>query len=216
MQNSSFGAVARWRVLGSSVAGALAMLAGHQVCGQIVLTAGTWSMPTETTLSIDFFVLNAGAPVTVEGLDFFVETPAGTGPKIQSVDLVTGTAFASDNFGGNNPDTADNTPNSQYVSVVQSPSVAGSPMLATGSTKVATVVFSSVGVNPADYTLLLKGTILGTTDYTVPVPGTFPGQLGITVNNGNITVTPVPEPVEMALGTGLILVAFGAWRRFRA
>ncbi len=214
MQNSFFGfGVARWRALGSSVAGALALLAGHPVCGQIVLTTGTWTLPTESTLSIDFFVLNIGAPVAVEGLDFYVETPAGTGPKIQSVDLVTGTPFASDNFGGNSAFPG-NTINSQYYTVLQNPGVSGNPMLATGSTKVATVVFSSVGVSPGDYALLLKNTGLGTTDYTVP--GTF-DPLGITVINGDILVTgaAVPEPVEMALGTGLVLVAFGAWRRIR-
>jgi len=201
---------ARWRALGSSVLGAIALLAGQRVSAQIVLTAGTWSMPTASTLSVDFFVQNSGAAVAIEGLDFYVDTPAGTGPTIQSVDLITGTPFAGDNTGAT--PYSGNTANSQYFAIVQNPGVGGIPQLATGSTKVATVVFNSAGVSANDYALLLKNTALGTTDYTVP--GTF-DPLGITVNNGTITVTAVPEPAEMAVAAGLTLVAFGAWRRIR-
>jgi len=186
--------------------------------GQVVLTVGTIDVPAESAAySIDLFVNNtSGAPVAVASLDFGIAT-AEAGPKIGTVDLLTGTVFASDNNGVFAYVEGDHGKGYALTEAPPSgPNPLGNIFLPTGLTKIATVSFNTVGISPGVYTLSLTGSggSLPDTDYSIP--SSF-DPLGMSVFNGslNVTAAPVPEPEEMALGSVVALVAWGALRRFR-
>ncbi len=97
-----------------------------------------------TPQAVSFYVNNtSGSPITVGGLDFFIElgTGSGTTPSISSVDLLTDTIFANNNE-GQHADSG-NGVQLQYYSVVYASAPA--PEIPTGSSLLATVSFVTAG-----------------------------------------------------------------------
>ena len=154
-------------------------------------------------------VNNDGAPIEVGGLDFFVEVEVA-GPRIQSVDLTTGTIFASNAVQA--PGGA-NTDHKQQYAVVSFPG----RFVPNGLSRVATLTFDTTGISVGTYFLHLSGVDFGTgpndTQYVNP---TGTSDIAITINNGNLVVVPEPSAAACLAALGCLGVAgfrLFQWRR---
>jgi hypothetical protein len=132
----------------------------------------------------------------VQGLNFYAQIADGTGPKIESVDLLAGTIFASNNTGQQNPESL---PQTLFASTTTSAgTVAADGVL-------ATLWIDTTGFNVGDGPWSLN--LVGTDDSDTDFAGVFAD-----VTNGMIDIQAVPEPATLGL---LSIGALGLLRRRR-
>ncbi|MHC1766867.1 MAG: hypothetical protein AB9869_21620 [Verrucomicrobiia bacterium] len=185
----------------------------------INLTASTFNLPAgdSETDPITLTLNNAGSALKVGSLEFYVQTDA-LGPKIASVDLVSGTIW--DGVGNTvSAIGSNNGPHWQAWGVSKTASGVGTgPEIPPGGSFIATLTFDTVGVAPGTYAFKLVGTTFdgGVTILDSKyVADTLGGEdLPINVTNGNLTV--VPEPNATLAVAGLLLGVAALARRWRA
>ena len=197
---------------GCSMAGllaalALAFLTPRVAMGSVQVDVGTQTVigNDATPQTIYLFVNNSGSPVTVGSLDFYIElgSGAGTTPSISSVDLLTGTIFASNNSG----QSADpgNESQLQFYSALKASGPSGSgPVIPTGSSQLAAISFVTAGTASGSFALSLSPTV-GTTDYFTDTSS--PTGVGLSIVNGTLDVVAVPEPSNALAAVFMVLFA---------
>ncbi len=148
-------------------------------------------------------ISNDGPPVDLGGFELLIQVADGgpgaggsiVGPRIDGVDLLTGTPFEGHALGGQFP-ALDNSPQRQFWNVVSL-----SATLGTGSDLLlATVSFDSTGLSPGTWDLSLSG-FEGANTRLLDRQGT---ALDVSIANGTLTV--VPEPAASAAIAGCLLV----------
>jgi hypothetical protein len=191
------------------------VLATLQVKAQLFLDVGNVSiLPNTPGQSVDFFVNNTtGSAVQVGGLNFNVQIGDGgaeaggttVGPTISGVDIVTGTKFEANNSGASDKGSA---PEVAFWTVSTSSGTVG---LDPGMNKIGSVTFDSTGFNSGSWTLSLGNTIGGPTTYLTSGGDPIP----ITITDGNLQLTAVPEPATIGMASGALLLGFGVFRKVR-
>jgi hypothetical protein len=179
------------------------------------LKGSIWIDLPETTILADtagqifeVWVQNDGsASIEVTGIGFNVQVsdggpPAGgsiTGPAITSVDIFTGTAFASNN---NGPSGTGSIVPQVYERGTLTDS--GTVTLPTGLSKMATVVMDTTGFKTGTFSLTLD-TRNGPAKFTTMAGDLYPGLI-----DGSVTL--VPEPVSGICCIGAILLVYAGMR----
>ncbi len=184
----------------------------------IDLTASTFNLPAgdSATDPITLTLNNAGSAVQVGSLEFYVETDA-LGPKIASVDLISGTIW--DGVGHTLSGTASNSPHWQGWNLLKTADGVGTgPEIPAGGSFIASLTFDTVGVAPGNYAFKLFGTSFdgGVNVFDSKyVADTVEGDdVPINITNGSLTV--VPEPNASLAVAGLLLGVAAVVRRWRA
>jgi len=150
--------------------------------------------PNQAGQTFEVHAVNHGDPVPVTGIGFNVQVadggvPAGgriQGPAITSVDVVTGTVFASNN---NGPSGAGSMVPQVYERGTLTSS--GSVNLPSGISKVATVVLDTTGFDSGTFTLTLN-TVNDRTHYT-----TLSGNLRPLLIDGAVTIASPPRVMRI-------------------
>ncbi len=170
--------------------------------GTLSLQGGIEAMGSSTPATLDIRVYNPGAALAIGGLDFAIEI-AADGPRIQSVDLLSGTIFQFNHMGP--IPSSSNTDHRQFYTMTKD-FFMSAPQLPTGYSKVGTITLSAAGVAPGDYTLKLDNTYFGNTVYNSPTGSPY----GLSISSGILSVSAVPEPRHYAMvaGCGLLVLAF--------
>lgn len=199
----------RWR---SAViaAGALMTLGAAQPSRAATITVGNRTLlPNTADQKIQIFVTGNES---IAGEDFYAQIGDGgtynggvnTKPVFQSVDVLTGTIFGSNNTGSGAPA---NNPTHPLI-WVDGTSTGSGTVQASGL--LATLTVDTSGVASGTFPLLLSGVASKfggfTTDLTALVNSTVT-PIPLTINNGSITVA-APEPTSLgALAvTGLLVL----------
>lgn len=191
-----------------------------------LLAAGiqSWSTHAAVNLSVDvgsnplvgntggqtvaLRLLNTGSdPLQANGLTFQLTLVGGgspSGPSITAVDLVTGTPWAS----AGSPSIAPGGSTSPAFWDLRYVFFSGSATIGANSdTLLATVTFDTTGFTSGTWSLGLDGTKYNQVGTSIEF---FPA-----LNNGEITINAVPEPVHMALPIfGGLAVLIGGVRRW--
>lgn len=193
-----------WAAL--ALAGALAAISARAAI--VIFVEDARLQADRSDQPVEVWINNDGPPLEVGGLDFFLQVGdggsavggPGSGPTIQSVDLLTGTLFEGKDFGGQFP-AQDNRAQRQFFSVISL-----SATLPTGSRqRLASITLDTTGWGPGSWELSLGSSSLVSTAL-FDWGGT---PMGAELRNGAITV--VPEP-SAAVGTGAGLLALALWR----
>jgi len=155
---------------------------------------------------------DTGSGVQVTGIGFNLQVADGgtassgsiNGPAITSVDIFSGTAFASNNNGQSG--SGQIVPQVYQIGTLTH---AGTVTIPTGISKVATVTIDTTGFSSGTFGLTLD-TLNGPTKYTTTGSDLFPALL-----DGKITLALVPEPYQFGAVTALALLGSGIWRKCR-
>jgi hypothetical protein len=178
--------------------------AGAPASAALLIDFGNQTLLPDTPgQSITVTISNDGEPVPLGGFELFLqvadggpEWPAGSisGPAMESVDLLNGTPFQNNNFGGQF-ESLDNVPQRQFWSVV------GTPTLPTGSGQLlATVTFDTTGLGSGTWDLFLAELPGAGTRLLNPLSDPY----DVAIVNGTLTV--VPEPSAGATVAGCLLL----------
>ena len=175
----------------------------------IVVLPDLTLLPNTPGQSFDIFVQNNGAEAfSVTGIGFNLQVADGgpelpgrsiDGPAISSVDIFSGTPFESNNNGLSGGSI------SPQIFERGTLTLAGTVEIATGSSKLATVVFDTTGFSSGTFTYTMD-TWNGPLKYTTTSGDVFPGLL-----DGNLAV--IPEPSEYAAAFGLACLGWVAISR---
>jgi hypothetical protein len=202
--------------IGLALVAALAygILGRDDALAQLTLSVGTPTVVgnSATPQSINLVVNNGGSPVTVGALDFYIQLGDGAGasPSISSVDLITATGFALNNSGQSSD--PNNSAQLQYFGVLKASGAPGSgAVLSSGANTIATVSFVTTGISSGSFPLSVS--VAGIGDTTYYTDALIPSALGITINNGTLYISAVPEPRQWSLLMSLGLAAFAFGRR---
>ena len=207
---------ARCGLVGMLAVVALDFLTPRVAMGALSVDVGTYTLTGDsaTPQTIYLSVNNSGSPITVGALNFYIQLGDGTGttPYISSVDLLTGTIFASNNS-GQSADSG-NLPQNQFYGVLKASGPVGSgPVIPTGLSQLATISFVTTGTPSGTFSLSF-----GSTDYFTDT--TSPVGVGLSFTPGELDLAAVPEPVNVALPIfgGLVALATGCsrWCRRKA
>jgi len=157
--------------------------------------------------TFDLYIVNNGDTLQAQGLTFRLEILGGSGLSISSLDLVTGTPWAGQ-LGS--VTIVNSLPQLWEVNVLSDFfSNKYAELGASSSTKLGTITFDTAGLGTGPWTLVFDGTKYN--------PLGNPGnEIFPTFTGGQITLTPVPEPVHVALPIfGGLAVVIGGVRRWR-
>lgn len=183
----------------------------------LFLDVGTVQVPENASgFQFEIYVNNTGdEAVEVAGLIFNLQVadsgPADrgglgsiAGPEIASVDILTGTAFASNNTG-----QFDGAGSLQFANASVTTGSGTVPLLANTLTLVATVTLDTTGFfSPGTWELRLGDTVNGSTRF---LDASAESILPI-IQNGFLVA--VPEPAGMVALTALGALAWGGARRW--
>lgn len=156
-------------------------------------------LPDQAGQTVEIYCSGGGA---FEMVDFRLRVGNGTAvpakPVIESVDLLTGTMFQTNNFGGQDDSLAEPY---HITSSVMALSEAACDGL------IATVTLDTTGLTAGSWTLALGHTGGGPTELYGLDQNFLPVLLGTTLTDGTITI--VPEPLSLGLlgsGMGMLLM----------
>lgn len=185
------------------------------------ITVGTIGLsPNTPGQTVDLFIANTGdTAFKTQGLTLRFQIDDGLGggnaPILTMVDAVNGTPWVGNLLGSQNNQTTQ----SEFWDVRLFSDFLGGQYAELGAnsvTKLATATFDTTGLTSGTWDFRLASFTLnpnpGDTKYNLFGSGIefFP-----TVNNGQISVTPVPEPVHLALPIfGSLAVLIGGARRW--
>lgn len=207
-----------WRPRAMALATLLALSAKLQAA--LILQTGAVNLqPNLAGQVIDFFVQNDSASeVLVSGLEFSLqvgdsgpgsEGGLGTvdGPNITSANLLTDTPFATDNEG-----TPANLGFPQ-LAIYSLGTGSGDPVSLPGNTssKLARVTFDTTGFASGVWSLAFGNTLNDATKYLYS-DGVVVVDVPLTITDGTLSISVVPEPGDYALAAGGSLVAFALLR----
>jgi len=170
-------------------------------------------LPNTAGQSFEVYLLNSGDPMEVNGMIFNIQVADGgpelgktiRGPAITSVDIFTGTVFASNNDG-----PRDGVSIAPQLYMRQTMTLSDTVSLPHGESKVATVYLDTTGFDSGEFTLTLN-TLNGPTRYTTLGDDFFP-EFG---DGGSVQLTVVPEPGVWAVASGIGLMLFAGLRKAR-
>jgi len=163
--------------------------------------------------TVELRLLNTGSdPLQVDGLTFqlsLVNGGGALGPSITAVDLLTGTPLA----GAGTPSIAPGGSTSPAFWDLRYVFFSGSGTIGANSdTLLATVTISTINFTSGSWGLSLDGTFYNQVGTTMEFFPTFA--------SGQINVTPVPEPVHLALpifgGLAGLIGGVRRWSRRKA
>jgi hypothetical protein len=202
------------QIMAGMLSGAL-MIMGASASAALLIDFGDQTLlPNTPGQSVAITISNDGAPVPLGAFELFIQVADGgpewaagsiPGPRIEAVNLLTGTPFESNNLGGQFG-SLDNLPQRQFWGVV------GSPTLPTGSDQLlATVTFDTTGFDAGTWDVFLTGSPLPTSRLLNPQSDPY----AVTIMNGTLTVVPEPSATATAIGCLLLsgLLARTAMRR---
>jgi hypothetical protein len=186
----------------------LAAFCAFNAQAQLTINVGNFQLlpntPDQTV------TLNVSGVSGAAALDFFVQVADGfptvpgstsNGPNITSVDIVTGTLFASNNDGGQFGAISD--PQRWYRGVLTQPNTTVS-----GSGTLATLKIDTTGFTSGSWTLNVKNVFNGQTTF---YDANF-NPIAANITDGTISI--VPEPSAYGLAMGALVIGFGFFRRF--
>lgn len=204
----------RRRLKAGMVAGAMVLGATTSPGALLIAVEDAILLPNLPGQEVRVWIDNSGPTLEIGGLDFAIQLADGgpeaggvvSGPVIQSVNLLGGTAFELHNLGGQFADV-DNQPQRQFHSVVGT-----TAKLASGTGQLlATVVLDTTGYLEGSWTLSLAGIWAVETKLLDRTGLPFESD----IRNGVIAV--VPEHGAWAwTGAALVLLLTHRWRGERA
>jgi hypothetical protein len=151
-------------------------LSGSWPAGVLIDLPEISLLPNTTNQSLDVLVENSGDPLRVTGIGFNLQVADGgpaaggliLGPAITSVDLMSGTIFASNNIGLSGSGSI--VPQIYERGTL---TASGSVSLPSGRSKLATIILDTTGFSSGTYVLTLN-TLNGPTKYTTLGSDYFP------------------------------------------
>lgn len=183
------------------------VLIANTVLGEVVVNVGDLQLaPNTPNQKRDIFVSGDGDQVF--GVDFYARIGDGItvpgGPRLTAVDVIGASGYQPTMFTGNNTGQGGEI-RSYYV--VATTTTNHDTVSATG--RLATLTFDTTGVTSGSWALSL---MTPTPDNTpMDFVDVFP-----TINNGTVSITPVPEPSTIAaLVSGGICMIGLVWTRRR-
>lgn len=215
MQRRVFSAIAILVCL-ASVAQAAAVLS----VGNVVLE------PNKAGQAVPVFITNDSAAASA-GMNLWVLVGDGgptnniTGPGVQvgpsvAIDIVTApNLFSSNNTGQGNLDPGgDFGPQGAGASTTTS---SGTVPVPAGSVRIGTLIFNTTGFAAGTWDLNMGGNNNPTSAFLSDISGTSINGLDLSVIDGSLTITAVPEPSSIVMGLFAIvgLSATAIYRRRR-
>jgi hypothetical protein len=182
------------------------LVASVAMAGQVIDVGGHYLLPNSADQWVEVSVSGGDA---VMGLNFYAQVGDGNfdglsphlGPRITSVDILTGTIFAGNNTGQSKAPEGDPDPEvySQWDGAQTTTATAAVP----ASGRVARVNFDTTGFAGGTWDFELAGTAVGDTDFA---------DTPIAITNGSITITPEPSGLIMLAGALAAARKTGSWR----